>query len=333
METRNRKSTAKVPPPPSLPPSSTFLQERKLPLHPLLPTRLELALLSIYPITLLAGSLFTTLSPTPSGSDAIYSATHQSFQPPGSAPSYFATKRNLFNVWFVKIGWFWTTLALVLFVFTHRFFKTVRSRTAALLRYGAITGLWYLTTQWFFGPPLIDRSFLLTGGACQRIKDGKADMEPIEFALTNAACKMQGGTWSGGIDISGHVFLLILGSGMLWMEVLPVVLRVAGLREERRVVQRDATVGYAGALHRTEKADGEEDVSAAVVPHKTGLGVRVVIGVCALSWWMLLMTAAYFHTWTEKLGGLVVAFFGLWMVYFLPRGVPALRSVFGMPGF
>jgi hypothetical protein len=330
METRNRKPVANMP---RSTPASASKTEQSLPLHPLLPTRLELALLSIYPITLIAGSLFTTLSPPPLG--ATYSATHQSFQPPSSAPSYFATKRNLFNVWFVKIGWFWTTLALGLFIFTHRFFQTARSRTAALLRYAAVTTVWYLTTQWFFGPPLIDRSFVLTGGACQRIKAEKAgeiEMEPIEFALTNAACKMRGGTWSGGIDISGHVFLLILGSGMLWMEVLPVVFRVAGLREERRVVQRDSKVGYAGALHGTEKREGE-DISAAVISHKAGLGVKVVIGVCALSWWMLLMTAAYFHTWTEKLSGLVVAFFGLWMVYFVPRGVPALRSVFGMPGF
>jgi hypothetical protein len=66
--------------------------------------------------------------------------------------------------------------------------------------------------------------------------------------------------------------------------------------------------------------------------HVTRLGIKVVLGVCALSWWMLLMTAAFFHTWSEKLSGLVVAFFGLWCVYFLPRGVPSVRAVMGMPG-
>jgi hypothetical protein len=47
---------------------------------------------------------------------------------------------------------------------------------------------------------------------------------------------------------------------------------------------------------------------------------------------MLLMTAAFFHTWVEKFTGLMVAFAGLWVVYFLPRGVPAVRAVLGMPG-
>jgi len=64
----------------------------------------------------------------------------------------------------------------------------------------------------------------------------------------------------------------------------------------------------------------------------TAAGVKIALGVAALMWWMLLMTAAFFHTWFEKFTGLLVAFAGLWVVYFLPRGVPALRAVLGMPG-
>lgn len=64
----------------------------------------------------------------------------------------------------------------------------------------------------------------------------------------------------------------------------------------------------------------------------TASGVKFAIGVVGLMWWMLLMTAAYFHTWFEKFTGLLVAFSGLWIVYFLPRGAPGLRAVLGMPG-
>ena len=63
-----------------------------------------------------------------------------------------------------------------------------------------------------------------------------------------------------------------------------------------------------------------------------GLGVRVGLGVAALSWWMLLMTAAYFHTWIEKFTGLVVAWMALYAVYLLPRASARLRAVLGMPG-
>lgn len=147
--------------------------------------------------------------------------------------------------------------------------------------------------------------------------------------LTHAACRVAGGQWKGGHDISGHVFLLILGSALLWMEVLPVVLRARGLREERRVLMSDGRT----ATTAVEKLE----VEGSVVSEKetevfVGLGTKFAVGVVALSWWMLLMTAAFFHTWFEKFTGLVVALAGIWMVYFIPRGVPMVRAVVGMPG-
>jgi hypothetical protein len=149
-------------------------------------------------------------------------------------------------------------------------------------------------------------------------------MDPIKDIMTHAQCKVSGGTWSGGIDISGHVFLLILGSTILWMEVLPAVLKSKGLREARAVLLADGTVAPAELENdaEREKTGGQA----------TRIGVKFIIGIVALMWWMLLMTAAFFHTWTEKLSGLIVAFFGIWLVYFLPRGVPVVRTILGMPG-
>jgi len=113
---------------------------------------------------------------------------------------------------------------------------------------------------------------------------------------------------------------------MLWFEVLPVLTRASGLREARRVRLADGREGSA-ELEATG-AEREKNVDR----QSTNVGVKFVVGVVALNWWMLLMTAAFFHTWSEKLSGLIVAFAGLWVVYFLPRRIPALRSVFGMPG-
>lgn len=161
-------------------------------------------------------------------------------------------------------------------------------------------------TQWAFGPGLIDRGFRLTGGVCEllesegekRIAMGKGVGE-VRDIFTGAACKLAGGQWKGGHDISGHVFLLTLGSAFLGMEILPVVLRYVGDEEVRR---------------------------------EEGSGVGGAVIVAGLSWWMLLMTAAYFHTWVEKFAGLLVAFIGVVVVYFLPRATPALRDLIGMPG-
>lgn len=309
---------------------------------PFLPTRLELLLLSIYPATLVLGSIFSIVSPTTR--NAPYSAESQS-HPAHDAPSYFAQKRNIFNVFFVKKGWAWTTGALLLFLLTHpslgppmRPVVTPR-RLRGALRWALVTGVWVAVTQWFFGPPLIDTMFRFTGGQCELVRDAgaRAAMSDTREYITAATCKVAGGAWKGGHDISGHVFLLILGSLLLWLEILPAVLRAEGLRDGRRIVMSDGKTRTAGAEAPRESHAAYSSGSAAVVDDDKdekdpGLGVKVALAVMALSWWMLLMTAAFFHTWFEKFTGLLVAFSAIWLVYFLPRGVPAYRAIIGMPG-
>lgn len=290
---------------------------------PFLPTRLEALLISIYPTTLLVGSILSTISPASRA--APYSGDLQS-HPPEFAPSYFALKKNVFNVYFVKVGWFWTTLAFAMFVLMHPGFGRGVSarRVRAVLRYVLITTYWVFVTQWFFGPPLIDRGFKLTGGACELARDpeARAEMSDTKEFITAATCKAVGGSWKGGHDISGHVFLLILGSSLLWFELLPALTRTEGLRDGRLITLPDGKVASVAVEKEDQKTEGEA----------TTRGVKFALGVAALMWWMLLMTAAYFHTWFEKFTGLVVAFAGLYAVYFAPRGVAALRAYVGMPG-
>ncbi|KAJ9637255.1 hypothetical protein H2199_007542 [Coniosporium tulheliwenetii] len=278
-------------------PSSTNMRNNppRTPASALFPTRLETLLISLYPGTLLLGSIFSTLSPTTR--HAPYSATLQS-HPPDFAPSYFAQKRNIFNVFFVKQGWAWTTAALVLFLLTHP----------------------------SLGPPMRP---VLTPRRCELIKDpgAREEMSNTREYVTAAGCKLVGGQWKGGYDISGHVFLLTLGSALLWFEILPAVSRAEGLRDGRRVVMSDGKVRTAASEAQREShgVEGEAEEGP-------GLGMKVALGVMGMMWWMLLMTAAFFHTWFEKWTALVVAFTGLWAVYFLPRAVPAMRAIVGMPG-
>ena len=152
-------------------------------------------------------------------------------------------------------------------------------------------------------------------------------MSDVREHFTAAACKVAGGQWRGGHDISGHVFLLILGSALLWFEILPALTRAEGLRDGRRIMLRDGKVASV-AVEAEREAHGVKGIQEQV----TKAGVKVALGVAALMWWMLLMTAAFFHTWFEKFTGLLIAFSALWVVYFLPRGVPALRVALGMPG-
>ncbi|KAF4303635.1 Fat storage-inducing transmembrane protein [Botryosphaeria dothidea] len=277
---------------------------------PFLPTRLELLLLSIYPATLLLGSIFSIVSPTTRNTP--YSATSQS-HPVDQAPSYFAQKKNIFNVFFVKKGWAWTTVALFLFLFTHpslgppmRPVLTPR-RVRGVLRWMLVTLAWVFITQWFFGPPLIDTLFRFTGGQCELVRDPAARdaMSDAREYITAATCK----------------------PAAVARNPAPPSCAPRACATARRIVMSDGKTRTAGA-----EAQRESHAYSAADEKDPGLGVKASLAVMALSWWMLLMTAAFFHTWFEKFTGLLVAFLAIWSIYFLPRGVPAYRAIIGMPG-
>jgi hypothetical protein len=263
---------------------------------PFLPTFLETILLGIYPATLLAGSLFGQLDPSSRAST--YNPVTQSHYA-ATAPSYFATKKNIFNVYFVKQGWAWVTFSFLFFLFTHPSVGPIGTittkRIRGLLRYGIVTLWWIFVTQWFFGPPIIDRGFVLTGGQCElvdRANAGRVDMDSTRQFFTSVACKAARGQWKGGHDISGHVFILVLGSMFLFEEVLHVVLKSSKNKEERTIVMNDGAV-------KSAEVEAEAEICSDNSSNWT-LGSKITLGVSAMSVYMLLMTAAYFHTWFEK---------------------------------
>jgi hypothetical protein len=91
----------------------------------------------------------------------------------------------------------------------------------------------------------------------------------MEVGLTIDAaydCRKMDGQWMGGVDVSGHVFLL--SHALLFL-----LYEVNQLRDKARNV-------------------------VLLVPVWLGMAVW---------WWMLLMTAVYFHDWTEKVAGWLCA--------------------------
>lgn len=293
--------------------SSTTSSQRSPPNAAYFPTALEAAVLLAYPVLLVFGHLFALLSPNVR--NAPYDATLQAHaQAPDLAPSYFARKSNLFNILFVKRGWAWISLSFLLFLFTHPTLATASVRRRALTRWALVTGWWLLVTQWCFGAALMDRGFRWTGGQCEvsLVDDSvtnAAAAKNLDLVASGAACKAAGGHWRGGHDSSGHVFLLVLGSYFLLQEVGWVYIRqnwggrnggASLIRDERRVVMQDGAIkGAAVEAELVAEAVGlERRVLSAW--DALGLGGKFAVGVVALSWWMILMTAIYFHTWFEK---------------------------------
>jgi hypothetical protein len=295
----------------------------------------SLTVLLIYPLTLILGSLYSVISPTarPSQSDPLKVAIPADPTISGSTDpvNYFAKKNNIFNLYFVKVGWAWLTLAFVILLITQPAFisastisSTINSLDSgnnsvtkaeasasstptttptlsprprrvfqALIRYAIATTAWILTTQWFFGPAIIDRTFALTGGKCEAIQrelaSGVAAQEApiVDFtlALSAAACKSAGGAWRGGHDVSGHVFMLVLATAFLAFETL-------GSSSCSQPSLSFEVVDN----HHNEK----EIATAREVSWIKKWSLRFIWSVTVLDWWMLLMTAIWFHTWFEK---------------------------------
>lgn len=259
--------------------------------------------LLIYPLTLFVGSLYSIISPTARPSNltsdqmttplATAAASDTSTTTPSPAPvNYFARKDNVFNVYFVKVGWAWTTFAFLSLLLLQPFYHKssnlhVRARRTlqALLRYAIVTASWYVMTQWFFGPSIIDRTFTLTGGKCESLNPAGA-LEELKLVVTAAACKDAGGTWRGGHDISGHVFMLVLASAFLAFEALGAM----------------SPGGSALAEVKEKQDNGETSTERAETPDcpvRIWM-LRFVWAVTLLSWWMMFMTAIWFHTLLEK---------------------------------
>ena len=265
---------------------------------PYLPTALESMCLLVFPAILVFGSVYSVVNPETRA--APYDAVSQSHaQEPGMSPNYFARKSNLFNVLFVKRGWAWVTLGSALVVCTHPSYGPLaltRRRAQAALRLALATGWWFVVTQWCFGPAIIDRGFRWTGGRCELAeREVRMGRESVGEMITAVACKASGGQWQGGHDISGHVFLLVLGSALLMQELGWVAVRWTGWeREERCVVMPD------GAL-KSASVEADAPVGAGAGGRLVdGIGAQTASWIIGLSLWMLLTTAIYFHTWFEK---------------------------------
>ncbi|KAF8919744.1 inositol phospholipid synthesis and fat-storage-inducing TM-domain-containing protein [Mucidula mucida] len=143
---------------------------------------------------------------------------------------YWASKSNFLNVYFIKYAWGWTSVA---------FF-------ALLAKWTAETCAWLVFTSWFFGPALIERFIVASGGDCfvslpsgdvitvpQEYCFAKTHINPVDHADLLASSEASFSVppeWRGkprlrkGHDISGHIFLLAMASLFL-IDQLRVSLR------------------------------------------------------------------------------------------------------------
>ncbi|KZV96244.1 hypothetical protein EXIGLDRAFT_643311 [Exidia glandulosa HHB12029] len=244
---------------------------------------------------------------------------------PLHASSYFANKRNIFNTLFVKRAWAWTSAAIVLNLYSNP-----RRAPARIWRFALATACWAAFTMWFFGPSVRARLASLSGAECivtlpHTTSDGVHVLTvPAEYCIQRRTLSTRehaevfqqallGNTgapsipddWRGvpkltrGHDISGHVFLLSL-SILTLVDDLFTAAPPSG-------------------------AAGFADTQLATAALSSAL--------CALWYWMLLMTSVYFHAPFEKITGLIVGI-SAYLVTKIPfpfEGAPPVISAQPVP--
>ncbi|KAG7098715.1 hypothetical protein E1B28_000628 [Marasmius oreades] len=138
---------------------------------------------------------------------------------------FWARKSNFLNAYFIKKAWGWTTAAFFLLWSTSP--SCVRS-LSKVVQWLVETGCWLTFTTWFFGPPLIHRVVLASGGECLVVLPaGETVSVPTDFCFTRSTVTPESHPdvfansfvppdWKGvprlqrGHDVSGHIFLLTM---------------------------------------------------------------------------------------------------------------------------
>ncbi|XP_050434560.1 acyl-coenzyme A diphosphatase FITM2 [Adelges cooleyi] len=211
---------------------------------------------------------------------------------------YFADSSTFLNQYFVKLGWFWTTLLTASFMVTtcKVFYTDSRQKIAKhVSRLVVATFFWYFWTKMF---NCLDDSY----GTCS------------EKGLKRIECRKAGKVWQS-FDISGHVFILIYSILVMISEARPII----GWDKIQ-----DAIIAEDNARQTGKKAKlnylNENDLNTLKIAYKQMTPyvkfVFIVIAIFVAIWeLMLLTTMMYFHKMPEKLLAGLIAMLTWFLTY------------------
>ncbi|KAF8638016.1 hypothetical protein AX16_010648 [Volvariella volvacea WC 439] len=226
---------------------------------------------------------------------------HTSRAHPLGGTHYFASKSNWLNVYFIKWAWAWTTVIFFLSWATSP--KSLRTR-GRVFKWLAETGVWFAFTSWFFGPAILERVIIASGGACVvTLPDGGYATLPHEVCHSSIPVTVAShpdvfmaslalpSEWKGiprlrmGHDVSGHIFLLTMS--------------ILFLTEQ---LQHSSRLKNWSQLH-----------TVSVLAQTTLIGL-----------WLLaaLTTSLYFHVPYEKFTGFVLGLAGFLVSQLIPDDIP-----------
>ncbi|KAG5666963.1 hypothetical protein PVAND_014967 [Polypedilum vanderplanki] len=218
--------------------------------------------------------------------------------------SYFSRSDNLFNVFFVKIGWFWTLIFSVPFLFFTSSTLTFGDRDRVLKhhlpRLAIATFFWYSWTSLF---NIIENSY----GRCNN-----------KIYFTKRTCLNYGAYWKG-FDISGHVFILIYSSLVLIEECKPII-SWENIKEHLKIEEHSRRVQDPNPSSNVLKnlENKELTVLKTMYDKYTPLIRLLFVAMTLLQiLWdiMLVCTMLYYHRMVEKVSAGIIAIVTWYFTY------------------
>lgn len=231
--------------------------------------------------------------------------------------TYFSRSDNVFNQYFVKIGWFWTLFLIVPYVLLTSYTTCCGNRrliaTRHLPRLLIATICWYTWTTLF---NIIETKY----GKCN-----------VKIYTDKITCLKNGHFWNG-FDISGHCFILIYSSLIMIEETKAIKgwERIKDhIRDElysRSMNEKTISVNPLRNLNKNELAILKKSYEK-FTPYVRAL-IIAVTGLQILWDIMLVSTIMYYHIMVEKFVSGVIAVL-TWFItyriwYTLPNLLPNL---------
>jgi Inositol phospholipid synthesis and fat-storage-inducing TM len=218
--------------------------------------------------------------------------------------TYFARSDNLFNVYFVKLGWAWTLLFTTPFVFMTSITLCCGDRQKFLRfhlpRIVIATVFWFVWTKFF---NYIEFSF---GRCSYRGFDSKP------------SCLKAGHLWNG-FDISGHAFILI-HSSLVMIEEARAIIGWEYIKDHLRNEEHNRNTKDSSETRNPLRNLSDEELKALkfLYTRFTPVIRLLFVGMAALQLlWdvMLVCTMLYYHRMVEKFVSGVIAIFTWYFAY------------------
>lgn len=194
--------------------------------------------------------------------------------------SYLSNKRNVFNVYFVKLGWGWTLGLMIPFMCLTSLVYT-SCKPFAMLKH--LSRLAVGTFGWYFWV-----NFFVF------IEEQTGFCEGEESLTSKRICHLQGFHWDG-FDISGHTFLLTYSALIITAELQ---------------VKRWQDKWFSPTNSETNPPQYFKHLNPLIDVFFTGSALLLLL------WeFMLVCTTLYFHTVIQKVLGALIAFFTWYIIY------------------